>query len=299
MPQFESGLIAVTGATGRIGGAVARHLLAEGWQVRALTRKPSGKPAQRLAALGAEIRGADMRHKTELASAFAGAAGVFSIQNPMLCGYQGEIQQGINVAEAAAINEIRHLVYGSAGVGEGPTGILQWDSKLVVEAKMRNLGLGVTVLRPMALMELMTDRSFFPWVSTWGVLPKLVGPDRSIPWICADDVGAVATKAFADPVSFTGREIALAADIRSMNECRELWRVVTGRAPRSVALPVPVFERMAGRSGKDLTRMWHWLSTADLDLTPAETRSLLPAALTVETWLAQVMARSIYARGSA
>jgi uncharacterized protein YbjT (DUF2867 family) len=33
-------IVAITGATGRQGGAVARHLLADGWQVRALTRKP-------------------------------------------------------------------------------------------------------------------------------------------------------------------------------------------------------------------------------------------------------------------
>ena len=33
-------IIAVTGATGRQGGTVARHLLAGGWQVRALTRAP-------------------------------------------------------------------------------------------------------------------------------------------------------------------------------------------------------------------------------------------------------------------
>ena len=31
-------IIAVTGATGQQGGAVARKLLADGWKVRALTR---------------------------------------------------------------------------------------------------------------------------------------------------------------------------------------------------------------------------------------------------------------------
>ena len=33
-------LIVVCGATGRQGGAVTRHLLADGWRVRGLTRDP-------------------------------------------------------------------------------------------------------------------------------------------------------------------------------------------------------------------------------------------------------------------
>ena len=39
-------VIAVNGATGQQGGAVARKLLTEGWKVRALTRnedKPAGR----------------------------------------------------------------------------------------------------------------------------------------------------------------------------------------------------------------------------------------------------------------
>ena len=37
-------LIVVTGATGQQGGATARHLLAQGWRVRAFVRDPN-KPA--------------------------------------------------------------------------------------------------------------------------------------------------------------------------------------------------------------------------------------------------------------
>ena len=37
-------VILVAGATGRQGGATARHLLADGWGVRAMTRDPD-KPA--------------------------------------------------------------------------------------------------------------------------------------------------------------------------------------------------------------------------------------------------------------
>ena len=48
-------IIAVTGATGQQGGAVAGKLLADGWKVRALTRDINKPAAQELASLGAEV----------------------------------------------------------------------------------------------------------------------------------------------------------------------------------------------------------------------------------------------------
>ena len=48
-------LVFVTGATGQQGGAVADRLLADGWQVRALTRRPGSTRARALAAAGAEV----------------------------------------------------------------------------------------------------------------------------------------------------------------------------------------------------------------------------------------------------
>ena len=66
-------IIAVTGATGQQGGAVARKLLAEGWQVRALTRDVNKPAAQELKALGAELFAGDMDNRAELDAAFKGA----------------------------------------------------------------------------------------------------------------------------------------------------------------------------------------------------------------------------------
>jgi hypothetical protein len=47
--------IVVTGATGRQGGAVARHLLAQQWPIRALTRNVNSAAARLLAAQGAQV----------------------------------------------------------------------------------------------------------------------------------------------------------------------------------------------------------------------------------------------------
>ena len=74
-------VIAVTGATGQQGGAVARKLLADGWKVRALTRDANKPAAQELVSLGAELVSGDMENRIELDAAFQGAYGVFSVQN--------------------------------------------------------------------------------------------------------------------------------------------------------------------------------------------------------------------------
>src|SRR5919112_903968 len=59
------GVVVVTGATGRQGGAVARHLLSDDWPVRVVTRRPDGSAARALAALGADVVRADMMNAGE------------------------------------------------------------------------------------------------------------------------------------------------------------------------------------------------------------------------------------------
>ncbi len=73
-------VVAVTGATGQQGGAVARKLLADGWKVRALTRDANKPAAKELETLGAELVPGDMDSRSELDAAFKGAYGVFSVQ---------------------------------------------------------------------------------------------------------------------------------------------------------------------------------------------------------------------------
>lgn len=278
----EERIIVVTGATGRQGGAVARHLLAEGWRVRGVTRTPESKAARDLAGLGAELVRADIANSDQMRDVCAGAHGVFSVQNPMIGGEQAELVQGRNVVAAAGDAGVSHLVYGSAGPGTPNTGVAAWDVKFEIAEYARSRGLPLTVLRPMAFMELMTDKDLYPPVAAWHLMPKLVGENRPLPWLSAEDVGAIAARAFADPVSYLGRDLALAADIRTLFECRAIWRRVTGRKPRRLPMPVWLFEKVAG---PDLTRMWRWLATHDVDVDQTETREHHPTAATVEQFL--------------
>ncbi|MGX9902036.1 NmrA/HSCARG family protein [Arthrobacter sp. SA17] len=225
------GVVAVVGSTGRQGSAVVRHLLKDGWQVRALTRNPSGEAARALQAHGAEVQRADAEDIGSLRTAFKATYGVFNVQNPMTSGLDAEVRQGCNVAEAAAEAGIRHVVYGAAGVGDERTGVGSWDSKLVIAQRFRDLGLPLTVLRPMAFMELMTDKGYYPQLSTWQVMPKLMGPSRQVGWLCVDDVGAIAARVFADPGRWVGAVLGLASDVQSLDQCRTMWKDRNGRAP--------------------------------------------------------------------
>ncbi|MEU0877322.1 NmrA/HSCARG family protein [Lentzea sp. NPDC005914] len=276
------GFVAVLGATGRQGGAVARHLLADGRRVRALTRDPSSGKARMLAQAGAEVMRADMSDVATLRPAFAGAQGVFSVQNPMICGLDEEVVQGRNVGDAAADAGVRHVVYGSAGVDRAGTGVGSWESKMVIKAHLLRLGLPLTVLRPTALMELMTDKDFYPPVSMWHLMPKLIGADRPLLWLCSDDFGAVAARAFAEPDRFAGVDLALVSDVVSIDGCRELYREAFGHAPRRFPMPVRLFERFAG---DDLVRMWRWLRENQVEADPAATRAIVPGARSVREWL--------------
>lgn len=282
MISTDGKMIAVLGATGRQGGQVARHLLHQGWRVRAITRKPESKKAIPLKELGAEIVKADLEDPASLESAFENAYGVYAMQPPVPGKMEVEVRQGRNAAEAAKKTGVQHLVYGSAGPGQTKTGIEQWDAKIEVTQAMNDLGLPLTTLRPMAFMELMVDPGYYPNSSTWYIWPRLMRTDRKIPWISVQDVGAIAAKAFANPDAYLGRDIPLASDACSLDECRAIYREVKGKDPSRFPMPMFVFEAFVG---KDIPAMWRWLDHNEVSLDTSETYRVHPEAMTVRAWL--------------
>jgi uncharacterized protein YbjT (DUF2867 family) len=282
MSQHGARIIAVVGATGLQGGAVTRRLLQDHWPVRALTRNPEGTQARALAQLGAEVVKADTADPVSLEGAFGGVHGVFSVQNHHLSGYEGEVRQGKHVAEVAKQVGVSHVVYSGAGIGVGGTGVGSWETKVEVAAHLRALEVPVTILRPMAFMELMTERKFFPPASVWQLMPKLMGSDRPVGWLAVEDLAVIVAKAFGDPARFVGTDLPLVSDVQSIPGCRVIWREVMGRSPRRFPMPVWLFERFVGT---DETTMWRWLRANEIDLDTAPTLAVHPEALTVREWL--------------
>ena len=233
-------LIVVTGATGQQGGATAKHLLKQGWRVRALTRDVQGAAAQALAFAGAEVVAGNMDDRASLDQAFAGAYGVFSVQNFWLpdVGAAGEVRQGKIVADAAKAAGVRHFVYTSVGGAERKTGLSHFDSKWQIEQYVRSLGLPATILRPVFFMENLTSPMMGP---RDGVLANALKPTTSLQMIAVEDIGFFAALAFARPQEFIGKAIELAGDALTMPQVAETMTRVTGQ-------PVQVCRSASGAS---------------------------------------------------
>jgi uncharacterized protein YbjT (DUF2867 family) len=73
---------------------------------------------------------------------------VFSVQNWMTSGVEGEARQGKLVADVARSAGVEHLVYASARTGDTGTGLAYFDSKVEVEAYLREQDLPNTTIRP-------------------------------------------------------------------------------------------------------------------------------------------------------
>ena len=281
MDSLKGKTFVITGATGRQGSAVVRHLLKEEACVKALTRNPNSKKAKQLTALGAELVTGDIANADALTTLFQGAAGIYSVQNPYTSSIAAEIQQGKNVADAARAAGVAHIVQGSAGIGK-KTGIPSWDSKLEIQEYMNSIELPLTVLRPTALMELINDLGFHPMASTFHIMPKLMGADKKVPRLAVDDLGAIAAKVFADPHRYIGQDLKLTSDLRTINEVRALYQEVLGKKAPHFPMPVFVFRMF---TGDDLIIMWKYLRTANLNIDTDTTYAILHEAQTVRTWL--------------
>src|SRR5690242_5117822 len=94
-------LVLVTGATGRQGGSVIRHMLPKRWKLRALTRDSNTNAAQELLRKGIEVVNGDLEKPATLGLALRGVYGVFSVQDFWSVGARREVQQGKNLADAA------------------------------------------------------------------------------------------------------------------------------------------------------------------------------------------------------
>ena len=273
-------LIAVCGATGKQGGAVARSLLNRGFRVRGLTRNPQKPEAQALREQGAEVVQADMDDRSAMDRALEGAYGVFSMQNFWETGYDREVQQGKTVADAAKEAGVEHLVYSSVGSAHRQTGIPHFESKWEVEEHVREIGLPYTILRPVFFMQ--NWEVFGRDQILGGTLAQPLDPDKPLQQVAVEDVGAFAAIAFENPDLWIGREVDLAGDEQTMPEIAETFGRVIGREVSYYQVPWDQFEE---QMGKEATVNYRWFDDVGYEAGIAALQQEYPELTTFERYL--------------
>jgi uncharacterized protein YbjT (DUF2867 family) len=275
--------VLVTGATGRQGGAVLRHLRGKDWKLRALTRNPKSAAAQELAKSGVEVVQGDLEDPASLERSLRSAYGVFSVQDFWAVGAKREIQQGKNLADAARKAGVQHFVYSSVGGAERNSGIDHWESKWEIEKHIRQLGLPATMLRPAAFME----NYYIDQVEIGILKGKLLDPicgDKPYQTIASDDIGAFAALAFERPQEFIGLELEIAGSELTNLEAAAVFSRVLGKPVKFRKLPMLAVRLFLG---KEFYQMFRWFNEAGFRADIAGLRRRYPEVhlQTLEEWL--------------
>lgn len=272
--------IVVAGSTGKQGGAVARHLLAGGHTVRALTRKPSKPAAQALADAGAEVVAADLEDRASLDAALKGAAGLYSVQDFLEAGVEAEERQGLNLTAALAASGIEHVVYTGASTMDRNTEVPHLDSKWNVEMAVRSSGKPWTVFRPAAFMDNWEwDRQS---ISESGLVRYPMHPQMPYAQIACDDIGRMVALAFENPDIWLNKAAPITGDVSTMEEITATLGQVLGRELRYQQL---TWDEVQAEQGEELMLMYRSFDTYGMDGSPYYLRRWLGDISSFETYL--------------
>lgn len=275
--------ILVTGATGRQGGAVLKHLLANDWKVKALTRSPESGSARYLKGQGLEIVPGDMAKPESLKKVMEGMYGVYSVQNALEYGVTKEIEYGKNMADVAKAAGVEHFVYSSVGEADRKSGVSHFESKFEIENHIRQLDLPATILRPVLFMENYYILQVYKGILN-GKLNDPIKPDKKNQLIAADDIGAYAAYAFEHPEKMMGETIEIAGDELTNPEIAEVMSRVLGFKVKFRKLPMLIVRLFLGQ---EFYQMFKWFNEAGFAADIEGNKGKHPAVqpMNLETWL--------------
>lgn len=278
---MKNRVVVVTGATGSQGGAAVRALVDDGATVRALTRRPDSKAADALRARGALPVKGDLDDADSLARACEGADVVFAVTEAMRNGAVAEERHGRALVDAATHAGVGHFVFTSVASADRAPSVPHFVSKHRIEQHIVESALPFTILRPAIFMEDLTEAKYFPPAS-FGMIAKIVGRDRPLPWVSVDDIGRAVARIVRDPAPFVGQTLPLVGDVHSIAAARALFARVDGKRPFALPIPNAIFRRFIS---EDLFLMWQWLAREEMERDRAPLATLVDGPKDMEQFL--------------
>jgi len=238
--------ILVMGATGKVGGCVARELAAApGLHVRAAGRSP--KRVARLIAEGIDVVTLDLDRPATCTAALVGIDAML-----LLTGYHVDmLTHGKRMIDAAKQAGVRHIVHIGAWA-RADTGLAPALWHQLLEAYIERSGIGFTNLQPNYFMQNLVAMAGASIKAEQGAVYHYVG-DARISWIDANDIGRVAAAVLRSPERHSGKTYPLAAGAHSMADIVALMSDQFGRPYHYVARPPVEFLDKMLRIGMDPT----------------------------------------------
>lgn len=242
---YEPTMILVAGATGYLGGTIARGLLEQGQRVRVLVR-PGSDYASLLAA-GAEVVYGDLKDADSLRAACAGASIVITTANSAQRGGADnaesvDLRGNRNFIDAARAEAVQHYIFISAYGADAAHPVPFLAAKGRTEEHLRGSALTYTILAPHVFMDV-----WIPLVVGSAIQENrpvlLLGPgERKHSFIALADVAGFAISATHNPaarnqkLALGGPEAIAWRDIVSICE-QVLGRAIPIQTVRPSALP--------------------------------------------------------------
>ena len=276
--------VLVTGATGFVGSAVARRLLARGRKVRVLVRRTSDKT--NLKDLAVEMREGALEDATSLADALAGCGALFHVaadyrlfvSNPDTM-YRANVDGTRALMEAALAQGVERIVYtssvatlgidsGGAPANEttpstlddmiGPYKRSKFLAEAIVRTMAREQGLPAVIVNPSTpigprdIKPTPTGRLVVEAAS--GRMPAFV--DTGLNLVHVDDVAV--GHLLAEERGRIGERYILGGENLALREILRRIAVLVGRRPPRIGLPVrplmpvaAIAETLARVTGKE------------------------------------------------
>jgi uncharacterized protein YbjT (DUF2867 family) len=307
-------IIAVVGATGAQGGGLVRAILNDkngGFIVRAMTRDVQSDKAKGLAALGAEVVGADLDSPESLRKAFAGTYGVFCLTNfwehfsP-----EKELAQAKGQAQAAKDTGVQHVIWSTLEDTRkwvplsdhrmptlmGKYKVPHFDSKGEADAEFTKLGVPTTFLLTSFYWDNLIHFGMGPKKGQDGVLTfTLPMDDKKLPCIAAEDIGKCALGIFKKGSEYIGKTVGIAGEHLTGTQMAAALAEALGQMVRYNPVTPEMYRGFGFVGADDLGNMFQFnqdfesvfCGARNLDVS----RSLTPALLTFDQWLAQNKSR--------
>ena len=302
--------IAVVGATGAQGGGLVRAILQDkesGFQLRALTRKPSDEKARKLAELGAEVVRTDLDDVESLNRAFDGVQAAYCVTNFWEhMSPEKELVQARNMADAARDAGIEHVIWSTLEDTRkrvplsdnrmptlmGKYKVPHFDAKGEANEEFERRDVPTTYLLTSFYWDNFVYFGMEPQRGADGVLTfAMPMAEKLLPGIAAEDIGKCAYGIFKRGPEYVGKTVGIAGEHLTGKQMAAAFSKALGEKVVYQDVDPDTYRAFGFPGADDLGNMFQFKRDFNDEFCRARSielsRSLNPDLLTFDAWLAK------------